>query len=132
MLWSLIYRKLKGNRGNTMITIYESERLFKLIREKNNRNMLSATKFTFDFNTKEIEEIKNDPLPYRYDGRKEIINILPRLINKYRNNMAFEMHLQAYIVQNIGCGINQNLDEFILDGLKPEWIGNEVSCGVGM
>jgi len=34
MLWSLIYRKLKGNRGNTMITIYESERLFKLIREK--------------------------------------------------------------------------------------------------
>jgi hypothetical protein len=28
MLWSLIYRKLKGNRGNTMITIYETERLF--------------------------------------------------------------------------------------------------------
>ena len=27
MLWSLIYRKLKGNRGNTMITEYESERL---------------------------------------------------------------------------------------------------------
>jgi len=24
MLWSLIYRKLKGNRGNTMITIYET------------------------------------------------------------------------------------------------------------
>ena len=27
MLWSLIYRKLKGNRGNTMITLYEAERL---------------------------------------------------------------------------------------------------------
>jgi len=26
MLWSLIYRKLKGNRGNTMITTYESEK----------------------------------------------------------------------------------------------------------
>ena len=29
MLWSLIYRKLRANRGNTMITIYESERLIK-------------------------------------------------------------------------------------------------------
>ena len=35
MLWSLIYRKLKGNRGNTMITLYESERLISLIRNKN-------------------------------------------------------------------------------------------------
>ena len=37
ILWSLIYRKLKGNRGNTMITIYESERLIKLIRDKNEK-----------------------------------------------------------------------------------------------
>lgn len=34
MLWSLIYRKLKGNRGNTMITMYESDRLINLIRKK--------------------------------------------------------------------------------------------------
>ena len=40
MLWSLIYRKLKGNRGNTMITIYEAERLCQLIRDKNNRQEL--------------------------------------------------------------------------------------------
>jgi len=48
MLWSLIYRKLKGNRGNTMITIYESERLFKLLRDKNSRQVLSGRNFTFD------------------------------------------------------------------------------------
>jgi predicted RNA-binding protein len=40
MQWSLIYRKLKGKRGNTMITIYESEWLFKLIQDKNNYNTL--------------------------------------------------------------------------------------------
>ena len=51
MLWSLIYRKLKGNRGNTMITIYESERLFKLLRDKNNRKKLTEQNFTFDVQT---------------------------------------------------------------------------------
>jgi len=40
MLWSLIYRKLRANRGNTMITIYESERLIKLIKDKNNSKTL--------------------------------------------------------------------------------------------
>ena len=34
MLCSLIYRKLKGNRGNTMLMPYEAERLFSLIRSK--------------------------------------------------------------------------------------------------
>ena len=129
MLWSLIYRKLKANRGNTMITIYEAERLFKLIREKNQRVPLSGTKFTFNINSEEIEI--NSPLN-TYSGRKEIINILPRLISKYNSNKAFEMHLQAYIVQSIGRNTNQSLDECILDGLSLEWIGNEVSCGVGM
>ena len=42
MLWSLIYRKLKGNRGNTMITIYESERLCQLIRDKNSRQKINV------------------------------------------------------------------------------------------
>src|SRR3989344_8807730 len=42
MLWSLIYRKLKGNRGNTMVTIYEAERLTQLIRNKNNQTELSC------------------------------------------------------------------------------------------
>ncbi|HPD68600.1 MAG TPA: hypothetical protein PLI27_11075, partial [Ignavibacteriales bacterium] len=82
MLWSLIYRKLKGNRGNTMITIYESERLFKLLRDKNNRQTLIGNKLTFDVQT---QEIKQNNTTYNYTGRKEPINILPRLINKYRN-----------------------------------------------
>ena len=129
MLWSLIYRKLKGNRGNTMITIYESERLFKLLRDKNNRQTLSGQKFTFDVQT---QEIKQDNTTHNYIGRKEKIDILPRLIKKYRDNKAFETHLQAYIVQNVGRNTNKGLDKSILNELNFEWLGNEVSCGVGM
>ena len=129
MLWSLIYRKLKGNRGNTMITIYESERLFKLLRDKNNRQTLSGDKFTFNVQTQEINQ---DNTTHNYTGRKEKINILPRLIKKYKDNRAFETHLQAYIVQNIGRGTNKSLDTSLLNGLSFEWLGNEVSCGVGM
>jgi len=112
-----------------MITIYESERLFKLLRDKNTRQILTGNKFTFDVQTQEIKEDNN---LHNYTGRKEIINILPRLIEKYRNNKAFEMHLQAYIVQNIGRGTNKSLDKSLLNGLSFEWLGNEVSCGVGM
>ncbi len=129
MLWSLIYRKLKGNRGNTMITIYESERLFKLLRDKNSRQILAGKNFTFDTKT---QEIKVDRVVHNYTGREEKINILPRLIKKYNDNLKFETHLQAYIVQNIGRGTNKDLDECLLSGLNFEWLGNEVSCGVGM
>jgi hypothetical protein len=133
MLWSLIYRKLKGNRGNTMITIYEAERLCQLIRDKNGRKELNINnhKLTFDQIGQKII-ITGDPMN-KYTGRKENINLLPRLIAKYRADKSFETHLQAYIVRNIGKGINKSLDKCVLDNhLEFEWLGNEVSCGVGM
>ena len=129
MLWSLIYRKLKGNRGNTMITIYESERLFKLLRDKNEKKTLKGSNFTYDISTQEIIRGSNKN---SYSGRKEQIDILPRLITKYNEKKAFETHLQAYIIQNIGKKTNQTLDACLLNGTSLEWIGNEVSCGVGM
>lgn len=133
MLWSLIYRKLKGNRGNTMITIYEAERLCQLIRDKNSRKELNVNnhKLTFDQIGQKII-LTSDPIN-KYTGRKENINLLPRLIAKYRADKSFETHLQAYIVRNIGKGINKSLDKCVLDNrLEFEWLGNEVSCGVGM
>ena len=129
MLWSLIYRKLKGNRGNTMITIYESERLFKLIRDKNKRKYLEGNNFTFDVS---MQKIVKDEKSHQYTGRKEMIDILPRLARKYNEGKAFEAHLQTYIVQNIGRNTNPSLDRSLIGGLPLEWIGNEVSCGVGM
>lgn len=122
MIWSLIYRKLKGNRGNTMITIYESDRLKQLIRNKNNRMSINGNNFTFNIDTQQIETLQ---IQNTYNGRQDNINILPRLINKYNNNLQFETHLQAYILQNLES-INIFQNEIF------EWIGNEVSCGIGM
>ncbi len=132
MLWSLIYRKLKATRGNTMITLYESERLFKLLRDKNSRQALqNNTSYTYDSSLQEI--VTTDGI-YTYTGRQETINILPRLINKYNsvNNLNFEAHLQAYVVANVGKNTNRSLDNCLLAGLQMEWLGNEVYCGVGM
>ena len=120
MLWSLIYRKLKGNRGNTMITIYESDRLIKLIRDKNFRNYLEHENFTFDQERQEIIESNEQHL---YSGREININIFPRLRKKYQQEQQFETHLQAYILENI----NEIFEDYNI-----EFLGNEVSCGVGM
>ncbi|MBR1538906.1 MAG: hypothetical protein IJ636_05300, partial [Bacteroidales bacterium] len=127
MLWSLIYRKLKGNRGNTMITIYESERLIELIRKENNYIKLQNAS-SYDYSNGIICTSKHNNT---YAGRQIPFDILPRLINKYDNNRAFESHLQMHIVQSLGR--NTNLDGALtVSPEEIEWIGNEVSCGVGM
>ncbi len=132
MLWSLIYRKLKGNRGNTMITIYEAERLTQLIRNKNNRAELNCQNKTLSFDATAQKIVCLNDKSRTYTGRQKAINLLPRLIAKYQNGNSFESHLQAYISKNLGKGINKSLDKAILDGAEIEWLGNEVSCGVGM
>lgn len=132
MLWSLIYRKLKGNRGNTMITIYETERLTQLIRNKNNRTELDCRDKVFSFDALEQKIVCLNEKQRTYTGRQEEINLVPRLIAKYQAGNSFESHLQAYITKNLGKGINKKLDDTILNGAKIEWLGNEVSCGVGM
>ncbi|MBR5076676.1 MAG: hypothetical protein IKX28_06715 [Bacteroidales bacterium] len=127
MLWSLIYRKLKGNRGNTMITIYEAERLCELIRKENNYLPLPIS------NTYSIyeEEISIASTNSNYTGRKIPLNILPRMIYKINRGQAHEAHLQAFCAQQITKGTD--LDKALgIDRDSVEWIGNEVACGVGM
>lgn len=133
MQWSLIYRKLKGNRGNTMITIDESDRLCELIRQKNDRQLLEIgqRELGFDIASQSIV-VKENRRPI-YVGRKTEINVLPRLIRKYGEGKAFEAHLQSYIVKNLGLGENVSLDNAVLGtNYQIEWLGNEMSCGVGM
>lgn len=127
MLWSLIYRKLKGNRGNTMIMTYESKRLISLLRQKNKNQELKCSDYTFDG-----EKIVKSDNHKDYAGREESVNILPRLIKKFNNKNTFEVQLQMFITQNIGLGTNKSLDAALDAKENIEWIGNEVSCGVGM
>lgn len=125
MLWSLIYRKLKGNRGNTMITIYEAERLFGLIR--NNNILITGNSYSYDGN----KQIASDSQQLTYTVNQAIFNIVPRLIYKRRSNLAYESHLQMFITQKIGN--HQSLDGALnISSQTLEWLGNEVSCGVGM
>ena len=112
-----------------MITVYETERLVKLLRDKNNRQQLNGTNFTLDIPSQVIQLATTQ---HPYTGRQEPIDIFPRLRKKYIEGKALESHLQTYVVQNIGRQTNQSLDNCLLDNLRLEWIGNEVSCGVGM
>lgn len=133
MLWSLIYRKLKGNRGNTMITIYEAERLVQLIRNKNQRKELDCSKNLLSFDAESQSIVVLDKAKNKYVGRREDIEILPRLISKFNSGKAFEPHLQAYILRSLGKMTNKSLDQILLSArVTIEWMGNEVSCGVGM
>lgn len=129
MLWSLIYRKLRGNRGNTMITEYEASRLISMIKKKNESTTMDSEAFTFNSKEERIEGVQTN---MKYHGRIEEIEIFPRLKSRYETGHAFEAHLQAYITKNIGKGTNRMLDDIILNNSQIEWIGNEVYCGVGM
>lgn len=127
MCWSLIYRKLKGNRGCTMITDYEYKDLLEKLDKKNGGKALASKHFSYD-NSK--NEIVATTVSNKYEGSKAIINILPRLLYKVKKRNAFETHLQAFIAQNISK--NNQLKSLLFDPKAEYWIGNEVSCGVGM
>ena len=127
LCWSLIYRKLKGKRGCTMIMDYEYDDLLAKLITKNNNTSLAGNAFTFDCNS---YEIISAPTTNIYQGRQNQLNILNRLLFKANNGNAFETHLQAYITQNIDSQILSNL-LLPLPG-NNAWVGNEVSCGVGM
>ncbi len=124
LCWSLIYRKLKGNRGCTMITDYEYNFIMDKIKRKNNNEKLISNKYDYDKDENRI--VASDGLD-KYQGKNDSLNIKQRLLYKYNRRNAYETHLQAYILQNIDLieALKENADKII-------WLGNEVSCGVGM
>ena len=126
LCWSLIYRKLKGNRGCTMIMDYEFDDLLIKLRLKNDNTSLVGDSFTFDSSSFEIVVTNKGNT---YVGKKNRLDILPRLLYKAERGNAFESHLQAYIMQNLDSILSK---ELIFLKEYPVWIGNEVSCGVGM
>ncbi len=124
MCWSLIYRKLRANRGCTMITDYEYESIMEKIRKKNNYQRLDADNLGYNSENNSIEEKSTIN---KYTGKEKSLNIFNRLKYKYDKNNAFEVHLQAYIMQNL-----ESIDELKILDNNISWIGNEMSCGIGM
>lgn len=125
LCWSLIYRKLKGHRGCTMITEYEYEDLYQKLSFQN--KVLLGNHFSFDSKKNKIVVSNHN---YSYLGRQEKISVFPRLLWKATHKKAYETHLQAYLLENF----DQDSIKKQLLPLNEEtcWIGNEVSCGVGM
>ncbi len=129
MLWSLIYRKLKGNRGCTMITPYEEHRLRSLIR--GSQNPLDCGGYCMDFDAAERKIVLRETPAEHYLGSKTEFSLKPRIMEKSRRGNQFEAHLQAYIVGRVGRN-DDELTGILLRGNRPIWLGNEIGCGVGM
>ena len=127
LCWSMIYRKLKGNRGCTMITQYEYEDLKAKLEAKNNGQILTADNFSFD--SSEVKIVSTDE-PHTYMGRMNDLDIQPRLLYKAHRYNAFETHLQALVMQKFDKPVLK--DKILSLDNNSAWIGNEVSCGVGM
>ena len=110
-----------------MITINESERLVDLIRRENDNISLPFSQSYMYADAKISVSVDS----HTYSGNAVPFNILPRLIKKHNDDKAYEAHLQMYILQNVGR--NDSLDRALsISSNNIEWIGNEVSCGVGM
>ena len=131
MLWSLIYRKLKGNRGNTMITLFEEKQILNKLTKRNSTSLAIPQSANLEYRNDEIR-VNLGTSEFLYSGNTEKIDLLPRLHAKYAEGKAFEAHLQAYMVASILKGINSSLESILFESHRLDWLGNEVSCGVGM
>lgn len=133
MCWSLIYRKLRGNRGCTMITDYEAERLKDLIKKTNGTTSitLSNDNDIFSYDSQNNCIYVTQQYNTEYEGKTASLDITKRLLVKMQNKRAYETHLQAYILQNINKD-NELRTLIIHNSNTSFWIGNEVGCGVGM
>lgn len=131
VIWSLIYRKLKGNRGCTPINLQESERLIKMIEDANNGNYLRLSggeSFTYNKDEQKIDITTGN---FQYTGiSNSTEDVLSEMIKLDRLNRAYEDQLQVYFTENIGR--NNELEPICGKSNEIIWTGNEVACGVGM
>lgn len=133
VIWSLIYRKLRGNRGCTPITPEESERLIGMIKEKNKNKplkLVSTDGLTWNKETWKIEKTPHFLKKYDLKYKKATFKILSAMQGRLESRRSYEPYLQAYFIENIG--LDPKLDPICGGGSYIVWIGNEVACGVGM
>ncbi|CAB3289432.1 conserved protein of unknown function [Methanocaldococcus lauensis] len=121
LLWMLIYRKMKGKRGNTMLFPWEVERLLNMIKDENNGNIITC-KDGYDFDNQNFRIICGDKKYYNH-GESFRLNFNKRDINS-------ETAFQAYIMQELKIENNKYYPEIF--GKNIAWIGNEVFAGAGM
>jgi len=120
ILWSLVYRKLKGERGCSYLFPHEFERMRQLLRAANPNgplNLIGTGRLTWQEG--EIRWEQGVPArPYTGNLKSPLIQIDIR---------RGEKHLQAWMAWHIGR--DPSLRELTGD---PIWFANEVYAGMGM
>jgi hypothetical protein len=121
ILWSLLYRKLKGKRGCSYLFPNESEKLFNLLRKKNQDKPI----------------VISDGQYYTYDAENGIIireegsckyEDSPRSAKEHIQLGKSEADLQAWICWHLGR--DSTLDQ-IAPAQALQWFANEVYAGIG-
>lgn len=125
LCWSLIYRKLLGERGCAYITPYELDKLRNLLL-KNNNNLTCFHSLSFDETSEEI--VSSNLQQVTYNSNNISPDIFSRIKARKNRKFSFESHLQAYLLSNI-----ENLDILPISPttVPISWIGNEVYCSMG-
>ncbi len=125
VLWTLLYRKMKGRRGNTMLFPWETEKLISLIKDANEGVYLNNIEnFTFNKKLYIIEENVYSLLEYNIENEGKKIFLGESILK------SSETAFQAYILQNLNVNKNKFFPEIF--GKNIVWIGNEVFAGSGM
>ena len=112
VLWSVLYRKLKGNRGCSPLFENEFNIIFQKISQINNNQSLNGNNFIFDNNLIQISQQN-----FIYQGNTSNI---PNIKQDIFSGDYKESHLHALLIQYFNQKPNM------------QWLGNEVYSGAGM
>ena len=113
VLWSILYRKLKGARGCSPLFENEFNIIFQNISRINNYQLLTSNSFTFSNN-----QIQTTNQSLSYTGNQTMPN--PNIKQIILNGNYKESHLHALLI------------EFLNQQTYIKWLGNEVYSGAGM
>ena len=133
--WTLIYRKMTGGRGCTPLLPHEAAMLYRMLDLRNAGQRLPYKHIAFDPYSLQLMPAmpdSSDSQHHPYQGTTThydpIDDYLLYLIT--RTPRKWELHLQAYLMQEIGR--NQALTEQLFPDVEITWIGNEIYAGAGM
>lgn len=121
LCWSLIYRKLKGERGCTPITEAESTKLKKELENINEEAPWGSTN-DYSFDTK--KRIINTEQP----SSEHVVNLSHVDIKTKIEELGIksESILQTYILSS-----DEIKQKFVTSSSEIIWVGNEVFCSFG-
>lgn len=149
--WTLIYRKMEGGRGCTPLLPHEAQVLRRMLDLRNAGQRVRAKQIAFD--PDRLALISADPDSH-YDppitaSSQQLRLLPPEPAREYtgdtsrcdhiderlrylieRTPRRWELHLQAYLMQELGR--NAELTAALFPGVTLSWIGNEIYAGAGM